>query len=283
MCDGTLFALEINMLRILMATFLITPLWAAESSKEHLENLQFRQQISYFYNLSFEVRAVLTREVVRAQRADNGLVKLQLGEVLRPGKVVIMHGLDFHGQEFVEPFHIAMLSGRETYFFKYSKFDSYESNLEMLKAELKKLQKTGEEVQIVAHCTGGVFAIDLLDRMKLAGESLHQLKLATVATPISGYDAPDNIFPWFAAPFVGRTTISVGIGLKGKFHAGPIGQCEQWITTDCSLDIHACPYGKIQQPQMMDPQPCAMIHYLPGHTHHNGFTFVLRKLLLDEN
>lgn len=186
--------------------------------------------------------------LAKAYRLEVGLFKLSAGS----GTVVLLvHGIDPSNSlsEWDKPFTKLLDLDKNVYMHRWSKFVSLKKNEELLLTSIRMLLKTypNEELIIIGHSAGG--AIALLAKDSLTGTKLDKrIYLHTIATPLFGYGAP--FLAHLGTPFVGGTTIAMGLGIYKKLKHKHLNQCTHWVNSNCLLDHHTCDNSKRLSPEL---------------------------------
>lgn len=166
---------------------------------------------------------------------------IALNEKFNENPVLMVSGFDFRDfpSEWIKPFHKAVNGNKSSYFFKWDRIDSINVNSTKLTEAIQEIKQKhpGKELTIIGYSAGGIIAIDAFDNLN-ESETLKNVKLLTVAAPVYGYNAP--AIAKLGTPFVGKTTIQIGIGHYQNLKHKQFENCSQWITTSCELDQHAC-------------------------------------------
>ncbi len=192
--------------------------------------------------------------------------------------VLIVQPLDFVLKDFKLPIQIA--HGLTTFVFKWSKRRSIEANVFELKKAVLELSLTHSNREVIAFASsaGGVLLVKTIDELSSKHEVPANFYFHSVSSPVNGYGAPRVAA--VANPLVGKTTISIGIGLSGRLQNKRLQNCEQWVTTNCELDKHACK-RRGGYPQLLDDPPCGTenVHMLNFESHSTVFPYVMREVL----
>lgn len=196
-----------------------------------------------------EARAILAN--MNAANLGNHQVHEGLGS-----PVVLVHGIDPTPlqEEWVKPISKLIDLEKDVYFYKWDKFKSLKDNQKLLVEELKTLLVESQDVTLIGYSAGGVIALMARDQLE-GTEFESRVHLHTVASPIFGYSAPSSAV--FGIPFVGSTTIEIGMGANKKLKHLRLNSCTHWVNTNCDLDKHACVNKKMFSPQSsLFAMPC---------------------------
>lgn len=226
---------ELDKISLITSSVELTP---SEKHKK-IDALNVETAHAYLNRLNFNDRHILEKLIKTIKDSYANLIPINENDEGDP--ILFVQGLDFREfpSEWIIPLHSMIGKKRSSYFFKYSKYDSIETNRNKLLTEIENIKSKhkGKELTVVGYSAGGVIALDALDTMT-ENKSVDNLKLVTVASPIFGYNAPKLAF--LGAPFVGMTSIEIGRGIYEKLKTKKFEKCAQWITTSCERDPHAC-------------------------------------------
>jgi hypothetical protein len=215
-----------------------TELTSSEKHKK-IDALNVEGAHDYLNRLGESVRNKVENLIKAIKDSKQDIIAINENEEGDP--ILLVQGLDFREfpSEWIIPMHSLMGKKRSSYFFKYSKYDSIETNRNKLLQVIQQLKSKhpGKELTVVGYSAGGVIALDALDKMT-ASKQDENINFITVAAPVFGYNAPKLAF--LGAPFVGMTSIEVGRGIYNKLKIKRFEKCLQWITTSCERDPHAC-------------------------------------------
>lgn len=128
---------------------------------------------------------------------------------------------------------------KNVYYHKWSKFESLKKNQELFVISIKSLlaQYKRMKLTVISYSAGG--AVAMLAKDQMMGDPLNKrVHLHTISAPLFGYGAPK--ISLVANPFVGDSTMQVGIGAHKKLKNARLSQCSHWVTGNCELDSHAC-------------------------------------------
>lgn len=150
------------------------------------------------------------------------------------------------------PLHRALLADETTFFLNWSHRSTLSNNLEIFQNAIKEIKRDhpAMPIRVFGFSAGGVIMA-----YALAGKENKDLRknvyLHAIASPFEGYKAPSvfaRIGKIFGAP---ATAVELGIGLGAKIRKlNSTAACFNWISTNCELDIHACPKKRIY-PQVL--------------------------------
>jgi hypothetical protein len=231
--------------------------------------------------LHSKVKSVKEATTLLSQSPE-GLVHLFEGSEM---PILFVHGIDFDVGEWIRPLEISLKNKRNTYFYKFSKFDSLvASRDDMREAVINILEEhPQEELLIVAHSMGGIISLLTLDTF-IRGQYEDRIKIHTIASPGFGFEAPPKM-AYVLAPFIGLGTVQMGIGGYKKIRNDFLDQCHHWITTNCALDKHAC-NRRTLNPQTgslngSEKLPCGIknVTYLDDETHATVISRVVEELM----
>ena len=170
--------------------------------------------------------------------------------------IVLVHGIDPTPlqEEWVKPISKLIDLEKDVYFYKWDKFNNLKENQKLLVNTLKSLLENSEDVILIGYSAGGVISLMAQDHLE-GTEFESRVQLHTVASPIFGYEAPSTAV--FGIPFVGSTTIEIGMGAYKKLKNLKLNSCSHWVNTNCNLDKHACLNKNKSTPQMsLFTMPC---------------------------
>lgn len=195
--------------------------------------------------------------------------------------IVLVHGLEpTHLQvEWIRPITKLIEQEKNVYFYKWDKFKTLKENQMLLVNEIKIILRNAPRMTLVGHSVGGVialFAHDLLQETHMAS----RVELHTIASPIFGYDAP--ALAVLGIPFVGSTTIEIGMGAFKNLKHHKMNSCTHWVNTNCEMDKHACVNKKnfTAQLKVVD-MPCGNenIRYFSEETHNSILNKVFESII----
>ena len=190
------------------------------------------------------------------QAAAPGLVKLHTPPS-DATPLILIQGLTFNEPAYTwaKPFKHLLALNRPLFFYKWSKFKSLQWNQKHLSADFIRLLADYKSLKVIGFSAGGAIALLSLD--SLVGTSFYpRIHLQTIATPLFGYGAPQVAY--LGAPIAGMSAIQIGISAYRFMQHTHLEGCQQWITTDCSLDPHACPHRGVfpQSGRTETEMPC---------------------------
>lgn len=173
----------------------------------------------------------------QVHEAPMGMTRILEGQGI---PLVLVHGIDPSPAqpEWIKPIAKLIDLEKNVYFYKWDKFKTLKENQKLLADAIKEIQEEAPQLTLVGYSAGGVISIFAHDELQDDRIELH-----TVASPIFGYDAPSTAV--FGIPFVGSTTIEIGMGAYKKLKHTRLNSCHHWINTTCELDKHACVNKKL--------------------------------------
>ncbi|MDD4976255.1 MAG: PE-PPE domain-containing protein [Bacteriovorax sp.] len=116
---------------------------------------------------------------------------------------------------------------------------SIENNRDQLIESIQSIldKHKDKNLTIIGYSAGGVIVILAMDQLA-DGPLAKRIQFNTIAAPLFGYRSPS--ISWLGSPFVGKTTIQLGIGNYDKLVHKQMPQCNHWVTTRCEMDQHSC-------------------------------------------
>lgn len=172
--------------------------------------------------------------------------------------VLLVHGINPEADlpEWVKPLDRLIESNKTVYLHRWSKYASMKTNQKQLSESFLNIlnEHKDEDLTVIGFSAGGVIALMAKHTLKDNPQD-SKITLHTGASPIFGYGAPKTM-GYLTAPFVGNTTIALGVGMPEKIIQDGINQCFHWVTTDCKRDKHACPFKEGRYSQISDSMPC---------------------------
>lgn len=183
-----------------------------------------------------------SQEILKIKSSRNGLIELQRQRehLTEETPLLLIQGLTFDSPPtaWIKPLRYLSKKPHALYFFKWSRFKSLQFNKEQLRKALLSLLDTHKNIDVFGYSAGGVIALLALD--SLVGTPFYsRVHLRTVATPFFGYAAPKRL-AYLGAPFAGMSAVQIGVGAHRFLQHKRLEGCQQWITTNCKLDQHAC-------------------------------------------
>ncbi len=260
----------------------------AETSKDDLATEHLNTANAYFKQLDQSQQDSLTHLISKIRNSDDSLNLVSSNETSQKNAIyLLVQGLEFFDFDLWEPFDILQKSGHNSYFLHWSKQDSFKSNQNKFREALSTLIRNfpQNEIVVFGFSAGGVIALTVWDELmnQLSPDTFSRLSLRNIVAVSHGYGA--TRMARIASPFVGRTTISIGIGIDGKLSHPLIERCEQWITTDGNRDIHARINADGRSPQVLQNAACGedKLHKLPHDGHFSALSSVLRSSIDEDN
>lgn len=261
--------------------------FADSTSKKAVDDVHLAEVQAFYNELPTNRQKELTQIFNEVSVSNDFLTHLTEKTSDPNAKVyLLVQGLEFFEQDLWEPFDILQQKNRDSYFLHWSKKDSLAENIEKFKHSVNRLLQLYPQNQIVVFgfSAGGVIAVSGWDAMmsELSASDFSRLSLRTVAAVSHGYGFTKTAL--MASPFVGKTTVAIGIGIEGKLHHPQIQRCEQWITTNGDLDIHARANKDGHSPQDFSTPICGTdhLHELSQFGHFSALAYVLRSTLAED-
>lgn len=219
------------MIQILMCLFLSLGIHAEVDETHDVEYL----------NSHPKEKALILDAFKRSSDKKEGVIPVH---VTSSSPVLIVRGiekLDYY-PELVRPLGLLIEKNYSTYFFTWNSRSSIHTTQKVLVASMEALlnKHPGKELTVIGHSAGGV--VGTLAIQNLSEGLTHKVKFHSVSTPYFGYNAPKAAF--VASPIFGVAPIQIGRGISKNISEMNLKGCKHWVTTNCELDSHACPYGK---------------------------------------
>ena len=257
-------------------------------SKEEIDLNHQKTAAAFYEGLSLSERQSLSELLKKIVTSESSLTRISTDET-KVNNVIYLYiqGLEFLEQDQWEPITILRQSNHISYFFHWSKNDSIQSNQDKLKKSISSLLESHPQNEIVVFgfSAGGVLALLAWDQLmfELTNNLFTRLTLRNIVAVPHGYGA--SRMARVASLFVGKTTILIGMGIDEKLKNKLITRCEQWITTDGDLDIHARDNKDGRSPQILTTAACGEdhLHRLPLEGHFSALSSVLRKSISEDD
>lgn len=255
--------------------------------KKDIDQEQALHAQAFYENLPAETASSLDQLILQIQNSPYALNRISNEISLGNTPIyLLIQGLDFSAPTLWEALHILRQAKATSYFLSWSKKDDIEANIDKVKKGILALLQTYPQQQIVVFgfSAGGVLAIKVWDdfMLELSQEQLSHLTLRNVVAVPHGYGAPK--ISKVANSFVGKTTIAMGIGIEDQLKNLPLKRCEEWITTNGNLDIHARPNKDGRSPQQLQSPACGAghRHELPEESHFSALHRILTDSLSED-
>lgn len=191
--------------------------------------------------------------------------------------LILVHGIDPlpTQPEWIRPIAKLIELEKNVYFYKWDKFRTLNENQTLLVNAIKVILQEAPQVTLIGYSAGGVISLFAHDELQDESVELH-----TIASPIFGYDAPSTAV--FGIPFVGSTTIEIGMGAFKKLKHFQLNGCHHWVNTSCELDKHSCVNKKNFSAQSrLFAMPCGSenTRYFSEETHESILNKVFESIL----
>jgi len=231
---------------------------------------------AYLQSLTVFERAKLDKILARVSSSKNDLIPIVTTQDSEH-VFLCVRGLGDITYPWYETFLMAINSRDTVYFFRWYKRSTVDQNVESLEKSLNELRLRYPEkkIKVVGYSAGGVLGSIALSKTRNPFLT-KKIELHTIASPLQGYSFGKHSM--LGSVFAGNTTVNLGIGLQNEIKPHNLGNCHQWITTNCALDIHACD-RKGKWPQLLQICSKANIHFFGNDSHTSILPKVMSKIL----
>ena len=254
--------------------------------RNHLRNVinEANANVAREYLAARPEEAHVKSLIKRLADASHGIYKIQEEEheSNRP-ILLIAQGLYIdEGYEWYQPFSLLYNHPREVYFHVYNNRRPLRVQKRWLRESLNQLLREypSREIVIIGFSAGGMISLELWSEIH-SNSRFQNVRLVTVAAPISGYDMP-RIGRLFVAPVLGRLTSQIAFGRQSSLNGRSFERCIQYVTSSCDLDVHACSHGDVDNPQLLRDMPCSEVVISDIDTHHSMLTRAIRDYISED-
>jgi hypothetical protein len=209
-----------------------------KEKQEAFNQLSIDNAHSFLNSLDANEQKKIWELIGNINKAKDPLIQIAEGN---GNPILLVDGIDptEFPHEWVKPFSKLLKNNNLSYFFKWSKYNSIEDNRDQLIDAIKNIleKHKDKKLTIMGYSAGGILTLLAMDKLQDSPQA-KRINFNTVASPIFGYNAP--AIAWLGAPFVGKTSIEIGLGAYKKLEHSQMSGCNHWVNTNCEMDKHTC-------------------------------------------